>query len=1155
MKRNYFFSIVFSLTFFPFVFSQILTESFNDDSGFTKSENFFTDGPDDYFGIFDPLGISDDFDGSPVTTGIPTYTGNTNTYLIGEDLDGNGGSATRTLTWSNIDISGYSNLTLSVDIAADTGAFDAADNITFEVNIDGSGYNSIIVFNGTGTNSDATNGSITLSTIFQNVNANITGTGNLLDLRLSITANADGEEFAIDEIILNGTPPVACSHSITSFSPIEGPEGTEVTIIGSGFTATSIAYFNGIAATTTQFVDNNTLIATVPNTAAGSISVIESSCTETSSNFTVTEFAGTCSSPFSDLIISEVYDSSSGSLGYIELYNGTGATIDLSEYKIDRYATLGGAVTFTYNFPAININDGDVLIGKVSNDSDVAGVTPDFIFTNTSGFNDDDRLELVFSSTNTVVDDWHDDSVTGAAGFSYLRNTNITGPNPNFDASEWVGNGTEDSSDLGNYSIVIIGNPTITSQPTVINGCLDVSISIMAAAGNGGTLTYQWKYNDGSTTNWLDVTTAAFAAATVTGETTNALFISGIDLNGYQFYCEVTEDATCSIASNAISTTSSTVTWDGTNWNWNDGTAQNTPPTLSDSVIINGNFDTAGSGLEDSFSACSLTVNAGFNLNVQNDTYIQIQNDIVANGDINVSTRGSVVQVNDLATVSGTGNILVTKETAIMNTANEYTYWSSPTANTTIANGLTDSNPSRRFKFNGANFLDATAETNNNGATVAGQDNIDDDANVWISVGGAEVMTPGVGYASTHNPNLFFFPTNYAYTFDGFFNNGIYNVPVYRNDSELNDNNWNFIGNPYPSAINAADFFNENAQELNVNGAIKGAIYLWSHVSQANANNNGNQVSNFAQSDYAILNYMGGTEGNTSQGVPNGYVASGQGFFVAMSDAVTADSTTGDIAQSNVVFNNSMRSTGNNDQFYRNSNTTVERYWLNLTTDNGAFSQILVGYTNNATSNFDGYIFDAPKNINNGVHTALFSNITGESRKFGIQGKSLSDLDIDEVVDLGYVTNINEATIYTISLIQFEGSFMTTNKIYIKDNLLNVIHNLKDSDYSFTSNTGEFNSRFEIVFQNTTLSTNDEVMQNAELKIIERNNGDLQFKVSRNFSITNVEILDILGRSLYNLDANSSSEIYDLQLNRANYIAKVTLSNGQVLSRKIVKQR
>ena len=93
-------------------------------------------------------------------------------------------------------------------------------------------------------------------------------------------------------------------------------------------------------------------------------------------------------------------------------------------------------------------------------------------------------------------------------------------------------------------------------------------------------------------------------------------------------------------------------------------------------------------------------------------------------------------------------------------------------------------------------------ETNNDNGTVAGQDDIDDDANDWQFVSGGTIMAPGVGYAATH-VDIGFTPSQYRYTFEGPFNNGVYNIPIYRNDSETNDNNWNFIGNPYPSAIDA----------------------------------------------------------------------------------------------------------------------------------------------------------------------------------------------------------------------------------------------------------------------------------------------------------------------------------------------------------------
>jgi hypothetical protein len=133
---------------------------------------------------------------------------------------------------------------------------------------------------------------------------------------------------------------------------------------------------------------------------------------------------------------------------------------------------------------------------------------------------------------------------------------------------------------------------------------------------------------------------------------------------------------------------------------------------------------------------------------------------------------------------------------------------------------------------------------------------------------------------------------------------------------------------------------------------------------------------------------------------------------------------------------------------------------------------------------------------------------------------------------------------------------MNENDIFVVDHLLNSIHNLKESDYNFTSDKGEFNERFDIVFTPQALSVKDNVINTNDLTISELANGDVKIKISANLTITSVEILDILGRSIYALDGNSSTEVYTLSgLSKAAYIAKVTLSNGQVISKKAIKQR
>lgn len=539
--------------------AQILTEPFDTDVQIVKSHQFFTDGSGDYFGIFDPSGAAHDFDGFPTPpTGVPNYTGNTGLYLIGEDLDGGPDPATQTLTWSGLNINGFTGLMLSVDLAADVGGFDPTDQITFEANIDGAGFNVITQFNGTVVNGVATDGTNNLSLAFQTITNAIAGTGNLLDLRLTITANSGNEEFGIDNVIVTGTPLVACPHTISSVSPISGPVGTEVSIQGTGFTASSTVTFNGIAASNVQFVDATTIVATVPvGSTTGAIVVTESACDVTAgTSYTLLDQSGACSAVLTGLIISEVFDNAGGSLGYIELYNGTGATIDLTDYHIDRYGDLvGGAITHSYTFPATGVGssiaDGEVLVGRIN--SGGSGVEDfDFLGT-TSGFNANDRLELIFTSTATLVDDF-EDALVGVVGYLYRRNNTVTGPNPNFTASEWTTGTAGDESDLGLFN-ASGGIPTITAQPTDVNGCA-ITLSVVATAGNGGALTYQWFFNenDGSNLSWTAVSAAAFPGTTLIGETTDALSITGnlSAYDEYQFYCQVTENGACNLLTEAV---------------------------------------------------------------------------------------------------------------------------------------------------------------------------------------------------------------------------------------------------------------------------------------------------------------------------------------------------------------------------------------------------------------------------------------------------------------------------------------------------------------------------------------------------------------------------------------------------------------------------
>jgi hypothetical protein len=103
---------------------------------------------------------------------------------------------------------------------------------------------------------------------------------------------------------------------------------------------------------------------------------------------------------------------------------------------------------------------------------------------------------------------------------------------------------------------------------------------------------------------------------------------------------------------------------------------------------------------------------------------------------------------------------------------------------------------------------------------------------------------------------------------------------------------------------------------------------------------------------------------------------------------------------------------------------------------------------------------------------------------------------------------------------------------------------------------GEFNNRFEIMFRSEALSDTDAQLNSNKLTIIELNDGGVQMKTNSTLNIKSVKILDVLGRTLYQLKGSSTTEIYNLSnLSQSAYIAKVELSNGQIITKRAIKRK
>ncbi|MEM8906475.1 MAG: hypothetical protein AAGD05_01410, partial [Bacteroidota bacterium] len=196
----------------------LFTEFFETDGNgtrYTTSTPEFSDGANDFFTRTD---------GSTVDANYQVVGQQGNFYFAAQDINGLGGSAQDTLTFSGINIAGQANLLLDILLAEDdaTDGMEDWDNSTGDNNfvhidfqIDGSGFQNLLHIEGDAPNAnngqarmdrdfDGLGDSTVLTEVFQNFNLAIAGTGTNLDLRIIINLEDGDEDIAIDNLVLTG---------------------------------------------------------------------------------------------------------------------------------------------------------------------------------------------------------------------------------------------------------------------------------------------------------------------------------------------------------------------------------------------------------------------------------------------------------------------------------------------------------------------------------------------------------------------------------------------------------------------------------------------------------------------------------------------------------------------------------------------------------------------------------------------------------------------------------------------------------------------------------------------------------------------------------------------------------------------------------------
>jgi subtilisin-like proprotein convertase family protein len=527
----------------------------------------------------------------------------------------------------------------------------------------------------------------------------------------------------------------------------------------------------------------------------------------------------------------------------------------------------------------------------------------------------------------------------------------------------------------------------------------------------------------------------------------------------------------------------------GTNTSTWDGTTWNNGvPTNSVAANFTGNYNSTGD-----LEACSATISTGVTVTFNAGHTFIVGDAVTVNG------TGSLV-INNNAALRQTGektnigNIIVKRNSAPM-VRLDYTAWSSPVNGQQLQSFSPNTLPNRFYQYLYTGTTTPTAyqavTTSNN--FVSGKGYLIRAANDWPTT------------ATTFNGQ-----------FTGVPNNGFVTQNIGKG--------YNLLGNPFASPIDATKFLTDNS-------TLVGALYFWTHTSPASG-------GVYPVNNYASYTNLGGTASAAGGAIPNGTIQTGQGFYINAYDSGSAS------------FNNSQRVNASvSTQFYKSTNSNVtatetekHRIWLNLNDATNNYNQILVGYTDGASNGVDNAIDGEVLDKDN---TMLYNVINDV--EYVIQGKGLPFAETDEIA-LGL--KATTAGNYSISLENVDGLF-TTQNVFIKDNVTNIIHDIKQAPYNFTTVDGVFNSRFKVVFTNAAL-TNQSFVSEESVVVYTQNE---EIKINASQEIASVEVYDVLGRNIYN-NIKVNDKVLNItsiaNRNQALFV-KITLESGQAVTKKVIK--
>lgn len=411
----------------------------------------------------------------------------------------------------------------------------------------------------------------------------------------------------------------------------------------------------------------------------------------------------------------------------------------------------------------------------------------------------------------------------------------------------------------------------------------------------------------------------------------------------------------------------------------------------------------------------------------------------------------------------------------------------------------------------GANGFDATATGN------PSMFEFDNNAQTWGAIDNTDsnILETGTSYRlfirgdrTTDLTDNSATPTDVTLRATGELLTGAFSPALSQNAEEFS-----FIGNPYQSIV---DF-----SELTFAGGVNtNNIYIW----DPNAATEG---------AYEIID-------NTTPAEQ--MIQPGQAFFVVNTNAVSTPSITFTQESKNV--------NGQVNEVF--SNNTISKLNLKLyeasTFANGGreADQLKLRFSDNETSDINN--FDALKFTNPEENLATVHN----NKLFGLERRATPQ--DNETLDLSVSQYQHENYVFSLDLNELSDDF----DVILYDAYTDTETVLSDEDYSFSVDASIpeslESSRFQITFDNTTLSTNNPEMANAINLYPNPAKNQLNISGLNQFENVEVSVFNMIGQELKNVEFdNELSKLNLSELSNGVYLVKINTAEGN-LTQRIIKQ-